>query len=125
VSSVHGFVRIKMYDQGRIDREAILLNKTKNAFVRIIEDYDEGPQTFIISEYANDGNLQQYVTKLKAANIRLKEDQIEFFLYSLFDTIKQIQQSPLQSINCMHIRNIFIENGIPKIGEPIPMTDKM
>jgi hypothetical protein len=25
----------------------------------------------------------------------------------------------------MHIRNIFIENGVPKIGEPVPTTVKM
>jgi hypothetical protein len=25
----------------------------------------------------------------------------------------------------MHIRNIFIENGIPKIGEPVPLSAKM
>jgi hypothetical protein len=80
-----------MYDQGQIDRDAIALNKTKNTFTWVIEDYDDGTQTFIISDYANDGNLQQYINKLKAANIRLKEDQIEFFLYSLFDTIKQVQ----------------------------------
>lgn len=91
----------------------------------MLDDYDEGSQTFLVSEYANDGNLQQYVTKLKAANIRLKEDQIEFFLYSLIDPLKQVQQSPLQSLNSMHIRNVFIENGIPKLGEPIPMTAKI
>lgn len=38
----------------------------------------------MISEYANDGNLQSYVTKLKTNGITLKEDQIQFFIYSLF-----------------------------------------
>lgn len=93
--------------------------------MKVLDDYDEGSTTYIVSEYANDGNLQQYVNKLKAANVRLKEDQIEFFLYSLIDPLKQVQQSSLQSINSMHIRNIFIENGIPKIGEPVPMTAKI
>ena len=25
----------------------------------------------------------------------------------------------------LHIRNVYIENGIPKIGEPIPMNNKL
>ncbi len=25
----------------------------------------------------------------------------------------------------LHIRNIYIENGVPKIGEPVPMSDKL
>jgi len=25
----------------------------------------------------------------------------------------------------LHIKNIYIENGIPKIGEPIPMNAKI
>jgi len=25
----------------------------------------------------------------------------------------------------LHIKNIYIENGIPKIGEPIPMNPKI
>ena len=48
------------------------MNKTKNTFVKVLDDYDEGSTTYIVSEYANDGNLQQYVNKLKAANVRLK-----------------------------------------------------
>jgi hypothetical protein len=28
-------------------------------------------------------------------------------------------------LNYLHIKNIFIENGIPKIGEPVPMSIKM
>lgn len=33
--------------------------------------------------------------------------------------------SPLMSVNCLHIKNIWVENGIPKIGEPVPMTPKI
>ena len=25
----------------------------------------------------------------------------------------------------LHIRNIYIENGIPKIGDPVPMNENM
>jgi hypothetical protein len=25
----------------------------------------------------------------------------------------------------LHIKNIYIENGIPKIGEPVPMSTKL
>lgn len=79
----------------------------------------------MISEYSNDGNVQSYVTRLKSSSITLKEDQIEFFLYSLVEPLKQIQKSSLQSLNYLHIKNIFIENGIPKIGEPVPLSAKM
>lgn len=79
----------------------------------------------IISEYSNDGNVQSYVTRLKSANVTLKEDQIEFFLYSLIEPLKQVQKSAILSLNYLHIKNIFIENGIPKIGEPVPLSVKM
>ena len=25
----------------------------------------------------------------------------------------------------LHIKNVFIENGIPKIGEPVPINNKV
>lgn len=25
----------------------------------------------------------------------------------------------------LHIKNIYLENGIPKIGEPVPMSEKL
>ena len=54
--------------------------------------------------------------RLKTAGIILKEEQIEFFFYSMFDPIKMVQESTLKSVNMLHIKNIYIENGIPKIG---------
>jgi hypothetical protein len=65
------------------------------------------------------------VTRLKTAGIKLKEDQIEFFVYSLLEPIKMVQSSTLKAICMLNIRNIFIEFGIPKIGEPIPMNEKL
>lgn len=43
----------------------------------------------------------------------------------MFEPIKQIQDSTLKSISMLHIKNIYIENGIPKIGEPIPMNVRL
>lgn len=39
---------------------------------------------YLVSAYSNDGTLQSYVQKLKVSGIQLREDQIEFFFYSLF-----------------------------------------
>mgnify|MGYP006876306423 CR=1 FL=1 len=36
-----------------------------------------------------------------------------------------VQSSTLKAICMLHIRNIFIEFGIPKIGEPIPLNEKI
>lgn len=44
---------------------------------------------------------------------------------SLFEPLKYVQESTLKSINMLHIKNIYIDNGIPKIGEPIPMNSKI
>ena len=76
MSSEHGFVKVKQYDSGKIDQGILGLNKTKKTFTKILETYDDGGKTFIISEYSNDGNLQAYVTKLKGASITLNEDHI-------------------------------------------------
>ena len=43
----------------------------------------------------------------------------------MFDPLKKIQDSPLKSINMLNIKNIFLENGIPKIGEPIPLNSQI
>ena len=43
----------------------------------------------------------------------------------MFEPLKQIQDSVLKSINMLHIKNIYIENGIPKIGEPIPLNSNV
>ena len=79
-----GFARVKSYNQGKIDEDILNLNKSKTTFTRTVDVYDEQNRTYIISEYSNDGSLQNYVNRLKANQISLKEEQIEFFFYSLF-----------------------------------------
>jgi len=44
-----------------------------------------------VSQYANDGNLESYIKRLKTAGVSLKEEHIEFFFYSLFEPIKSVQ----------------------------------
>jgi hypothetical protein len=46
-----------MYDAGKISPNLLALNKTKSTFSRILDLYDEGDKTYILSQYANDGNL--------------------------------------------------------------------
>lgn len=37
-----------------------------------------------------------------------------------------VQLSPnIQSLSMLHIRNIYIESGIPKIGDPIPVNENL
>lgn len=38
------------------------------------------------------------------------------------EPLKQIQETALKSIGMLHIKNIYLENGIVKIGEPVPMN---
>lgn len=57
VSSTNGFVRVKLYEGGKISPNLLALNKSKNTFTKVLDLYDEGDKTIIISEYANDGNL--------------------------------------------------------------------
>lgn len=52
------------------------LNKTKTTFTRVIDVYDDSNKTYMVSEYSNDGSLQNYVNRLKANSISLKEEQI-------------------------------------------------
>ena len=40
----------------------------------------------------------------------------------MINPLKFIHQSYGRSLNMLHIRNIYIENGVPKIGEPVPIT---
>lgn len=64
---------MKIYDKAKIDPQVVALNKTKRSFTKVVDTYDDGTKTIIISEYSNDGNLQAYVTKLKTANVALTE----------------------------------------------------
>ena len=117
-----GFAKVKCYSAGKLDESILNLNKTKTTFTKVIETYDDQGKTYIVSEYSNDGTLFSYVNRLKANSIALKEDQIEFFFFSLFEPLKVIQDSPIKSLCMLSIKNIYIENGIPKIGEPVPST---
>lgn len=60
-----------MYDKAKVDQQVLSLNKTKRSFTKVIDCYDEGNKTIVISEYSNDGNLQAYVSKLKTAGVAL------------------------------------------------------
>ena len=80
----HGFVRIKSFEQGNVPENVLELNKSKSSFTRLVETFKDSNRTNMVSLYSNDGSLQNYVSRLKAAGINLKENQIEFFFYSLF-----------------------------------------
>lgn len=90
--------------------------QTKPAFAKLLKHYDEGNNWITISEYANDGNVQSYVKRLKASGISLKENHIEFIFFSLIEPLKFINSTELVSFNMLHIKNVYIYNGIPKIG---------
>ena len=62
-------------------------------FVKILDYYEDGDSFITISEYANDGNVQNYVKKLKNGALKLKESQIEFIFYSLIEPLKLINKS--------------------------------
>ena len=76
VSDEYGFIRVKIYDKGKLDAQLVALNKTKRSFTKMIDTYDDGNKTVIIAQYSNDGNLQAYVTKLKTAGVALTEQHI-------------------------------------------------
>ena len=69
----NGFVRVKVYNNGKIDENVIELNKTKNNFTRLLDIYEDHGKRYMISEYSNDGTLFNYVNRLKANSIALKE----------------------------------------------------
>lgn len=39
------------------------------------------------------------------------------------EPLKIVQQSPAKSINMLHIKNIYLHDGVPIIGEPIPLNE--
>ena len=109
-------------DNGDIDEDLMKIYQTRASFVKIL-DYYEDKGTFVtVSEYSNDGTVQSYVKRLKGANMALKQSQIEFFFFSVIQPVKFIHDSHVKSLNMLHIRNIYIEDGIPKIGQPIPIN---
>ena len=116
-------VRVKVFAKGEIDDSLIKVYQTKPAFSKLLKHYTEGESWITISEYANDGNVQSYVKRLKASGISLKENHIEFIFYSLIEPLKYINSTELISFNMLHIKNVYIYNGIPKIGEVPPMTE--
>lgn len=62
----------------------------------------------MVSEYANDGNVNNYVKRLKSSNMQLKENHIEFIFFSLIEPLKFINTSAVQSFNMLHIKNVYI-----------------
>lgn len=125
MSPEFGFVRVKQMEMGDIDEDMIKIHQTNASFVKILDHYVEKDYFYTVSEYSNDSTVQNYVTKLKKAGMKLKESQIEFFFYSVIQPLKFIHSSTVRSLNMLHIRNIYIESGIPKIGELIPINDRL
>ena len=72
----HGFVRIKVFPSGHIDKNILALNQHKSTFTRVLEIHDDGARTLMVSQYSNDGSLFNYVNKLKANAIALNEEHI-------------------------------------------------
>jgi hypothetical protein len=72
VSLEYGFIRVKVYENGKISPNLLVFNKHKNTFTRVINVYDDGDKTVVMSEYANDGNLESYIKRLKANGMSLK-----------------------------------------------------
>ena len=52
--------------------DLIKIYQTKNSFVKILSHSEDQNNFITISNYANDGTVQNYVKKLKTANISLK-----------------------------------------------------
>lgn len=50
--------------------------QTKPSFVKILDYYSDKGLFYTVSEYANDGTVQNYVKRLKTSNVGLKESQI-------------------------------------------------
>ena len=55
-----------------MDENLIKVYQTKPAFTKLLTYYTEGTNFITISEYANDGNVQSYVKRLKASGVQLK-----------------------------------------------------
>jgi hypothetical protein len=61
-----------MMDTGEVDEKLMKIYQTKAAFVKILDFYKEKNFFITISEYANDGTVQNYVRRLKTSNMALK-----------------------------------------------------
>ena len=93
---------------GDINEDLLKIHQTLASFVKILEYYEDKGSFYTVSEYSNDGTVQNYVKKLKGANMQLKENQIEFFFFSVIQALKLIHASQVKSLNMLHIRNIYI-----------------
>lgn len=49
MSDEYGFIRVKIYDKGKLDAQLVALNKTKRSFTKMIDTYDDGNKTVIIA----------------------------------------------------------------------------
>ena len=76
VSDEFGLVRIKLHELGYINKEQFKIHQTNASFVRILDFYEDKGSFYTVSEYSNDGTVQNYVKKLKGSNMLLKENQI-------------------------------------------------
>jgi hypothetical protein len=65
-------VRVKVYALGAVPKEVMTLHRSHPGFVRILETTEEVNSMTFVSEYANDGNLQAYVNRLKTAAVTLR-----------------------------------------------------
>ena len=72
ISREYGIIRVKVFEKGEINESLIKVYQTRPAFTKMLKHYEEGDNWITISEYANDGNVQSYVKRLKASAMQLK-----------------------------------------------------
>ncbi|KAL4433209.1 hypothetical protein ABPG74_010904 [Tetrahymena malaccensis] len=123
------FVKIKQMTLNE-ERSKHYLPKL-NAFAQInnpgcVKVYDlgqnqRGNSLILFEEYANQGSLNDFLMKRKAANLTRSEQEGELAMRRLLQTMTIIQKQ-IGYHGSIHIKNVFVHNGNLKIGEPLNLS---
>ena len=89
---------------------------TGPTIIKFTESFIENQNIYILMEYAEGGNLSELIAKTKAEKKRFSEDQILMYTAQLTLSLlalhsKQVLHRDVKS------QNIFIKNGVLKLGD--------
>lgn len=118
---------LKMYESegrridGYIDKLkmcTVELSVETDSIVRVLDSERFKHEMVILSEYCNQGNLEQYLEKRRNLQGWLKQEHANLLAYLLALGIRQVNQLGVETLNSLCLSRVNLACGRVKVREP-------
>ena len=117
IVSIEGNAKSCSELKSKIDRETKILKNLKNK--NIVEYYEyflHEKKVYMIFEYCNEGDLEQFLKNHNASKTYISEQQTHLFMLHIVHGYKELYEKGIVHRD-LKLSNIFLHNGEAKIGD--------